>query len=806
MAEKLRVLILEDRQTDLEIVLHELRRAGFEPLYQAVANEADFQSRLDGSLDIILADYSLPQFTALEALSILKERGLHTPFIVVTGSLSEEAAVTCLKNGATDYLLKDRLARLGSAVSQALEARKNLEDKLAAEEDLHRRNRELTLLNRIIAVSAENTDERVFLQTACDELTPAIGAFQTTAVLVNVERTRIRVAAVCGERPDPELRERVYLFDNRTLGGAIVNRTDALVVHDKDGRPEYFSECEDLFPQDCASAALFPMQVNGIPAGALALSAKDAGHFNEERVALIHSVADQLSNALARVVLERELRRLSAAIDQASDAVIIISPASTIQYVNPAFRRVTGYDTGDVLGRYIGFLCGNGQESEFMKAVEAALTEGKEWRGRFANRKKNAERYTVDASFAPIRDKSGEIVSCVSVQRDISEELAMEEKYRQAQKMEAVGRLAGGVAHDFNNLLTAIMGYTNLLSERLEHTPQDQADLNEIRKAAERAANLTRQLLAFSRKQIFQPRVINLNTIVRDIKRMLQPLIGEDIELGTSLDPRLGQVRADPGQIEQVIMNLAVNARDAMPNGGKLILKTANRHINRGGAGDRMELEPGPYAVLGVSDTGTGLTEDVLPHVFEPFFTTKEEGKGTGLGLSTVYGIIRQSGGSIAVHSSPGKGTTFEIFLPRLKGEAVTLEDADERDTAVNGTENVLLVEDNEMVADLACKVLESYGYHVTTARHPARAIALAVNEALPLDLLITDMVMPGMSGRDLVSKISDARPGLRVLYISGYTDAAFINEEGLEKGSAFLQKPFTPHSLARAVRDLLDG
>jgi two-component system, cell cycle sensor histidine kinase and response regulator CckA len=303
-----------------------------------------------------------------------------------------------------------------------------------------------------------------------------------------------------------------------------------------------------------------------------------------------------------------------------------------------------------------------------------------------------------------------------------------------------------------------------------------------------------------------QPRVIILNTIIRDMERMLEPLIGEDVELVVELDPGLGPVKADPGQIEQVIMNLAVNARDAMPGGGRLTLATRNATVDATGAAGEAGLEPGAYVVLSVADTGTGLSPEVMPHLFEPFFTTKEEGKGTGLGLATVYGIVKQSGGHISPRTRAGRGTIFSVYLPRLEEEAAALEEVESTDRTVNGTESILLVEDNQSVRELARKVLENGGYRVAAARLPAAALALAANAALAIDLLVTDMVMPGMNGRELSERICALRPGAKVLLVSGYIDNAFLPADGLGAGTAFLQKPFTPHGLLRAVRDVLDG
>jgi PAS domain S-box-containing protein len=377
----------------------------------------------------------------------------------------------------------------------------------------------------------------------------------------------------------------------------------------------------------------------------------------------------------------------------------------------------------------------------------------------------------------------------------------------QTQKMEAVGRLAGGVAHDFNNILTAITGYAELLLLTLGDLDPRHKDIEEIKKASGRASGLTRQLLAFSRKQVLQPRVLNLNAVVANMEKMLRRLIREDIELATVLDPALGRVKADPGQIEQVIMNLAVNARDAMPQGGKLTIETMNVYLDEDYARQHVDVQPGPYVMLAVSDTGVGMDEETLSHLFEPFFTTKEKGAGTGLGLATVYGIVKQSGGHIWVYSEPEPGTTFKIYLPRVEEAVELLQPGAALAKLPQGTETVLLVEDADMVRELARRVLLQNGYTVLVARHGGEALQVCEQNEGPLHLLVTDVVMPGgMSGRDLAENLAPLHPGMKVLYISGYTDNAIARHGVLEPGIAFLQKPFTPDSLVRKVREVLDA
>ncbi|HUE83307.1 MAG TPA: ATP-binding protein [Pyrinomonadaceae bacterium] len=381
-----------------------------------------------------------------------------------------------------------------------------------------------------------------------------------------------------------------------------------------------------------------------------------------------------------------------------------------------------------------------------------------------------------------------------------------EEQLRQAQKMEAVGKLAGGVAHDFNNLLTAINGHSEMCLRRL--TPEDASyrHINEIRKAGDRAAVLTRQLLAFSRKQILQPQIIDLNHIIVELNKMLQRLIGEDIDLLMGLEADLGKIKADPNQLEQVIMNLSVNARDAMPMGGKLTIETENVYLGEEFAGRHFSVPPGDYVMLAVSDTGCGMDAQTQARIFEPFFTTKEVGKGTGLGLATVYGIVKQSGGSIWVYSELGRGTTFKIYFPCVEGKAARIVSDTKESELLAGVETVLLVEDEEVVREMAMEILQECGYQVLQAKDGPEALVLAREHDGEIHLMLTDVVMPRMSGRELAEQLIPMRPEMKVLYMSGYTDDAIVHHGVLNEGTAFIGKPFRMEALARKVRETLDA
>jgi signal transduction histidine kinase/ActR/RegA family two-component response regulator len=398
----------------------------------------------------------------------------------------------------------------------------------------------------------------------------------------------------------------------------------------------------------------------------------------------------------------------------------------------------------------------------------------------------------------------GGVAAQLVVLMDVTQRRLLEDQLRQAQKMEAVGMLAGGVAHDFNNLLTIITGYSQLILNNLAPEDPNRQSAEQIMKAGERAATLTRQLLAFSRRQVLQPKVLDVNRLIGTLTAMLRRLIGEDIDLQLELRVGLGQVNADPGQIEQVLMNLVVNARDAMPRGGTLTIETANVDLDENYTRTHVTLKPGPYVMIAVSDTGTGMDENTKAHAFEPFFTTKAQGRGTGLGLSTVFGIVRQSGGGVDIYSALGKGTSAKVYLPRIDQPEI-METPEQRAQVTKGNETILIAEDDEMVRSLVKETLIRQGYEVLDAAGPVEAQKIADSHRGLIHLLITDVVMPKINGRDLAARLARRRPQMKVLYMSGYTDGAVVNNGILRKEVAFLQKPFTPAALADKVREVLE-
>jgi PAS domain S-box-containing protein len=474
-------------------------------------------------------------------------------------------------------------------------------------------------------------------------------------------------------------------------------------------------------------------------------------------------------------------------------------------YVSPQVEQILGYTQAEWLADSVNWTQHVPVEDHpLVEAAENASARGEAFRAEYRIICKDGHTIWVSDNAVTVRGSDAHPVM-EGLIVDITERKQLETRLQQSSKMEAVGRLAGGIAHDFNNLLTIIKGYTELALNRVDTQLELRSDIERIENASERAAMLVRQLLAFSRKQVLQPKTLDLNSIVLNLDKLLRRLMDEHIEMITHVDENLGAVKADPAQVEQVVMNLVVNARDAMPKGGRLTVETSNVELDSAFTSDHTSVRPGRYVMLAISDTGTGMDADTVAHIFEPFYTTKESSRGTGLGLSTVYGIVKQSGGYIWVYSEPGQGSTFKVYLPRVD-EAVPDESKKQRDLSNRrGTETILLVEDEEAVRELTRIVLAAQGYNVVMAEIPAEAERICETHSGEIHLLLTDVMMPGISGRELASRVSALRPNIRVLFMSGYTDNVIAQGGMLEEGIAFLQKPFTPAALVRKVRDVLN-
>ena len=759
----LRVLFIEDRQEDVELSVHGLRRAGFDVCFDVTQNAEEFAACLDRSAyDVVLADYSLPAWSGMEGLEILQKRGLDIPFILVTGIAGEETAVDCIKQGAADYILKDRLARLPVAVHRALEEKQRRAEQARTDHALRK---------------SEERFRHLF-----EEAPVAYHEIDRQGIVRRVNRAECELL---GYAPEEMLGRPVWDFvvpeQRETVRAVIVEKMRAPY------KPAPFTR-----EWVCRDGRHLTVEIHEN----LILNA--AGEVAGIRSALL--------DVTERKLAEEERGRLVAILEAATDFVGVANAAGQVVYVNRAGRLLVGIrDDEDLSSRPLrDYHPPWAADLVLNTGVPAAIRQGV-WKGETAWLTCDGGEIPTSQVIAAHKSPTGELQYLSTIARDLTDHRRLEAQFRQAQKMEAVGRLAGGIAHDFNNLLMVIGGYSELLLEKLKPADSRRRALEEIRKASESAAALTLQLLAFSRKQVLQPQILDLNAVVSNINTMLRRLIGEDIELTMLPGAALDRVQADPGQVEQVIMNLAVNARDAMPHGGKLTIETANVNLDEDYARRDGSAAPGPYVRLSVSDTGCGMDAETRAHVFEPFFTTKERDKGTGLGLATVYGIVKQSGGYIWVYSEVGRGTVFKIYLPRAPGSAEARQQGEVQQTLPGGVETILVAEDDPAVRALVCGALASRGYTVQEARDGREALAAARGYKGPIHLLLTDVVLPHMSGRRLAERLLAERPESRLLYMSGYTDDAVVSH-GVSAGKVpFLQKPFSASALSRKVREVLD-
>ena len=507
-----------------------------------------------------------------------------------------------------------------------------------------------------------------------------------------------------------------------------------------------------------------------------------------------------------RKTAETARGHLAALVDSSNDAIISTGVDGTILSWNPAAERLYGYAAEEAIGRNILMTVPADEREATRARLSQLLDGGNALEVEGVRLRKDGTSFHASVTMSPTRDASGRTTGISGIARDISEQKRLEEELRQAHKMEAIGALAGGVAHDFNNALMAIRGYSELIGNRIDENDPLRRDIDGIKFAADGAASLTRQLLAFGRRQVLQPQLLDLNAVVGDLSGVVRTALGANVELRLELDPTLGYVNADRGQLEQVVLNLALNARDAMEGGGTLTISTRNVELDEEYAREHLVREAGEYVALEVSDTGVGLTDEVKERMFEPFFTTKDPGKGTGMGLSTVYGIVNQSGGSIWPYSGPGGGTSMKIYLPRVAAPAELHEAAPVKPEPPRGCETILLVEDEDLVRSVARQMLERLGYSVLSVKSGSEALALARGTAARIDLVVTDVAMPEMSGLELADEVRRVRPETPTILMSGYAQDVLGGERVDRPGRRFLQKPFTIDTLANCVRSLLDG
>jgi len=560
------------------------------------------------------------------------------------------------------------------------------------------------------------------------------------------------------------------------------------------------------------SSAAFPIKVAEVPRGALTVYAQETDFFGIREVALLEEATMDISFALdnfereaARVQGVKELRKLTRAVAQSPVSIVITDVQGVIEFVNPKFTELTGYRADEVLGKTPSLLKSGQVPREVYRDLWATISSGRIWKGELINKKKNGELFREHATISPIKNPDGEITHFLATKEDITDQYLLKEQLLQSQKMEAVGQLAGGVAHDFNNILTVIMGYANILELRPSLTDADREAVAHIYAASEKAVQVTRGLLAFSRKQVLDPKPVNLNDIVMHVQTFLVRIIGEDVKLESHCQDGLLPIQADAGQIEQVLINLVTNARDAMPCGGVLTVATHAEEIDTSFVVSRGCGRPGSYACLSVTDTGTGIDEATGKRIFEPFFTTKEAGKGTGLGMSIVHGIVSQHDGFICFDSGPGAGTRFDVYLPLIDRIAITDGSTGPAEAVPGGSETILIAEDDAEVRRITESVLMNSGYRVLIAEDGQQAVDQFAQSHSEIRLILMDMIMPNKSGFDAYQEIRELDPGVKVLFTSGYTSDYFENRGELDAGAQLLMKPIRPQDLLKAVRSMLD-
>ena len=761
----LHVLLLEDNQADANLAIRKLQSTESEIRVDISRNSAEFRQLVESSAyDIILGDYRLPDWTGLEAIQYLRSSGIATPFVLVTGTLGDELAIECIKAGASDYVLKDNLERLPMVVQRTIEEHKLRIEKDRAEEELRRSEEQYRLL-----FEANPNPMWVY-----DPETLRFLAVNETAVTkYGYSRAEFLGMKITDIRPSEEVRR--FLAQYRKALSVFSGGLTTWRHLKKDG-------------------TVIDVEIT---ATNLDFRGKTA------RLVLAHEISDRVKAELA---LRESTEHYRAIVDGAPFGIYQSDQSGRILMANPAMVAMLGYEEESevvTLNLNTDVYTNPIEHDTYVKRGDEAPGKVLHYESRW--KRKDGSPITVRLYGRTNHEKKGDVIYEVFVE-NITEQRSLEQQFRHAQKMEAIGRLAGGVAHDFNNLLMVITSFAQLALESSTDVEKVGRYAKQIQDAAGRAAGVTRQLLAFSRKQIQELRVINLNHLITDFCKMLPRLIGEDIEMVIRTASEDCLVHADRGQIEQVIMNLAVNARDAMANGGKLTIEVTPVELDeQHGWRHEARVPSGRYVMLAVSDTGCGMDVGTQARLFEPFFTTKEAGKGTGLGLATVYGIVKQSKGYIWIYSELQKGTTFKIYLPRVQelSEAEPLARV-KAETPSPGNETILLVEDEVMLRAANREFLESRGYTVLEASSGDEAIRICSNYDRQIHLLLTDVVMPGKGGPDLAHAILKIRPGIRVIYMSGYTDSS-IDARVLSPDVSFLQKPCSLETVERKIRAMLD-
>ena len=759
----LRILILEDVPMDAELVEYELERAHIPFEARRVDTREAFLSDLDAfGPDLILSDYTLPRFDGMAALALARERVPTIPFLIVTGSVNEETAVGCMKAGATDYLLKSNLARIGPAIEGALARVRARAEKAEAEEALRRSEANLRAIF--------DNSLQGFLLIHPDGTIKALNSTAAEWSVRLLGRTLREGAQVADFLP-----EALDAF-RAALGGEV--RHVERCFSDIDGSEIWFETIHAPVVDERGS-------VIGV-----CLNARDISNRKQAERALRESEA-----------------RYRDLFDNASDLVCATDPDGAFLYVNRAWQDATGISGADIRRRRFLDVVHPDSRERYTEVVGRALTGETLTHVELVLMTGRDTPITVEGNLScTFEDERPVMVR--GIYRDVTERKRVEDQLRRAERMQAAGRLAGGMAHEVNNMMTGVIGFSEFLLRSFPDDDVRRGEVQEIIRAGTRASDVTRQLLAFTRQQLLHPEVLDVNGVVTGVEKMLRRSLGENHVLELKLASDVGDIRADRGQLEQVLINLALNARDAMRQHGRVTVATGGATLDEvyAQAHGGLNMPSGDYVYLTVTDTGSGMDPEVQARIFEPFFTTKPVGQGTGLGLSTVYGIVKQSDGFVWCYSEPGQGTTFKVYLPVVGIRSAPVPPPGPPAELRGGSETILVVEDEDVVRSLACRGLREQGYTVLEARHGREALDRVEERQDTIDLVISDVVMPELGGRELGAQLARLKPELPILYMSGYTGDDVIQRGLLEPGVPFQQKPFTPEGLARKVREMLDG
>ena len=808
MGQTFRVLYAEDATQDADLTATYFRVNAPEfQLEMARTGQRCLTMVRQSRYDALLLDNHLPDMDGVDILKDLDAGHISVPVVMVTGVGDEEFAVQVLRLGAADYVPKEGnyIERLPAVLRRAIDDYTESRDRGSAGS---RRPR------RILYVEHDEADVDLTLARLA-EAAPHLGVEIGRSARQALDRLRAEVFdLVVADLRLPDMNALDLLRELRQRGLrvpfiVVTGKGDegAAVAALKLGALDYMVKRENYLTQ-------LPYAID---------NAIDRCQLVETNRRLQGELTERARAQAENARLVREVTGERQRLDEIVASVPGLvweswgapdSADQRVAFVSNQVEPMLGYTVAQALltPNLLTNIIHPEDRPRAIAEAAAAFAKGAGGTSQFRLTARDGSILWVEARTTIVRNVEGRPVGIRGVMMDITagkeadrSKARLEEELRQAQKIESIGRLAGGIAHDFNNLLTAINGYTDLMLEELSPEDRWRDAATEIRRAGERAAELTNQLLSFSRRQLLQPRVLDLNTLIADSAKMLHRLLGEDVDLITKFEPQLGRVRADAGQLHQIVLNLALNARDAMPQGGRLTLETRNVILGDDFSQLHAAVQPGAYVMLAVNDNGCGMDRETLSHIFEPFFTTKEPSKGTGLGLSTVYGIVKQSGGSIFVYSEPGHGTTFKIYLPHVDQPVSHVQDQRPADEQLRGNETVLVVEDEQAVRKLIEQALRKYGYDVLEAADGEEALSICRAHRLPIQLMITDVVMPHMSGPELVTQVGKRHPEMRVLYMSGYTDDAVLRHGLLDASMSFLQKPFTPVMLVRRARETLD-